>query len=150
MQGVSRDVSCHPLDIFIPAECVPVQKLFCTRYADPVEAAASACRTVGLESCIYFCRLESAYLSNGKAGKVDRNLVSGERNVARDGLCGRARRSPVSVFLGRSRRTAGQHRYHNRTQQFVLLHVSSMTFGSALEQLPGLPLLKAFAPVNLT
>src|ERR1700681_2881620 len=98
MQGASFHEGGHPLRILRATQAVFVQELPRTGNAEPVEMAAPASVAIDIERGAYFAWFEVTYTSHRKTVKVEKELLVGNRNVARDGRGRRAGCAPGSRF----------------------------------------------------
>ena len=113
LQRPPRHVSNHPLRIVRTAQTISVQKFLCTRHVQSIQTAISPGCALRVEKSTCLSLLETAYSSDCKAQKVDGNLLIRKGHVARDGLRGRACRTPIPLVLCRSCHAANQHQPHN-------------------------------------
>ena len=113
LQRTPRHVSDHPLRIVRTAQTILVQKFLFPGHIQPIQTPTSRSRSVRVEESAGLCLFKSAYPSDSKTHKVDRNLLVSKRHIPGDGLCGRASRTPISFILCRRRHAANQHQPHN-------------------------------------
>jgi hypothetical protein len=135
MQRTTRHVSHHPLRIVRTAQAVPVQKFPFPRHDQSIQTATSRSRAVRVEESARLYLLKPTYSSDGKAHKIDRNLLVRKGHVPRNRLRGRTCRTPVPFILSRSRHAPNQHQPCNCAQYRFSLHPLSMASQSSFDQL---------------
>jgi hypothetical protein len=139
LQRSPRHESDHPLRIVRTAQTILVQKFLFPRHIQPIQTPTSRSCSVRVEESARLRLLKPAYSSDRKVQKIDGNLLVSKRHIPRDGLRGRARRTPISLILCRSRHAANQDQPHNRPYHRLSLHLASfhllrMAFATSFDQ----------------